>query len=709
MRFDGKQVDLVPGSGWPLRFLPSRGSDEALRNPRFALGEVDEGLNERLAEALQRITRVRHLLGMARDTQVGGRAARSSVDVALELLRYEDGADAAGKTVEHKGPGRRLYSGDQIAFRLQNPTRHTVDVTLLFIDSGYGVTALFPEPGTIDDNRLGPGQTVVLPRVEVTADTVGAEQIVAIAVKAGRERQDFSCLEQPTLALARDAGGGFSSPLGMLLKSALYGEGGTRGLARSEFDHHAVRLLPWVTETTRRPKPEAKPDTAPQPEQASVADSFTGGHSVVLTPLGVWSLVECTPPRDWEPAPNPEKHRDGRKLYGRVAPAVVAIRTSHGHGTGFFLSADGWIITNHHVIAQGMTHSVKASEVAVHYGRLDDDGIMEMVGKPVTAQLYKADKNRDLALLKVKPQEIPPNGFPFLQLAEKPPVPGLPCAIVGHPSSGMLWTLRTGEVASIGSAPRDMIDVIMPLLAASDIERAQVEAMLARAPARKIVLSTCGVNPGDSGGPVVDKMGRLIAVTYAIPSSARDDKFSYHVHLHELNGLLAERPEAPMFLVPDAWDQPPRGMLADLDQDRKPDVLLLGGQGPSIALFDLDADSPDADMQALVGERKWDFECAVQRTGVGETAWYDTDNDGGVDLVLVRSYRQGDEDPKLVPAVRFLRNEAGWRRGAHFLGDILTPTLFQSKKIGERLVKLQEPDEEEETMEAPTGILGLFR
>jgi hypothetical protein len=247
LRLKDKQVTLVPASGWPQRFTKGNAAGAESAQPQYTLGEIDEEFPHRLFQSVGQIAKARHLLGMAQVTASQGRTRSASVDVSLEMLRYTDESDAEGELVPHGDAGRELRSGDLISFRVPNPTTHTVDVTLLFVDSGYGITALFPEPGTIDDNRLGPGETFTLPRVEVTADTVGAEQVVAFAVKSGKDRQDFSCLEQPTLQQARAAGGNLKSPRGQLLGGMLYGQNKTRGLKKSEVDTYSVRMLPWVT------------------------------------------------------------------------------------------------------------------------------------------------------------------------------------------------------------------------------------------------------------------------------------------------------------------------------------------------------------------------------------------------------------------------------------------------------------------------------
>ncbi len=127
-----------------------------------------------------------------------------------------------------------------------------MDVSLLFIDSGYGIAPFFPVPGTTTDNRLSAGQTITTPRGRVTARTLGLEHMVVIAVQArpGEQPVDFSCLAQPTLpqAVARAAGtrsATIDSPLGRLLQFSLYRAGSERGMVRAALADHSLKVLSW--------------------------------------------------------------------------------------------------------------------------------------------------------------------------------------------------------------------------------------------------------------------------------------------------------------------------------------------------------------------------------------------------------------------------------------------------------------------------------
>ena len=232
----GSKVELAEGDG--------TSSDGAWPQQRFAVGTGvrDAALATSMRSVLMRIARARQLMGIASS----GSVARRGVDVRVDLVRYASQAELKGEVVGFAGSGRKLRNGEMVAFKITNPCSYPIDVTLLFIDSQYGITSLFPEPGTIDDNRILPEGALVTPRVEVVADTLGPEQVVAIAIRSGVERQDFTCLEQESLGQTR-GGTLMKTPLGNLLRSAVYGDSAKRGLKRAEVSDYRMVVLPWTT------------------------------------------------------------------------------------------------------------------------------------------------------------------------------------------------------------------------------------------------------------------------------------------------------------------------------------------------------------------------------------------------------------------------------------------------------------------------------
>jgi len=144
-------------------------------------------------------------------------------------------------------------------------------------------------------------------------------------------------------------------------------------------------------------------------------------------------------------------------------------RVVTGQGSGFFISADGYAVTNNHVVDRANNVQVTADD-----------------GRTYTARVIGTDPRTDLALIKVDGR----NDFPFVALADTPPRVGDWVLAVGNPF-GLGGTVTAGIVSStgrdIGAGPYD--DFI------------QIDAP---------------VNRGNSGGPTFDVNGTVIGVNTAI-------------------------------------------------------------------------------------------------------------------------------------------------------------------------------------------------
>ena len=158
---------------------------------------------------------------------------------------------------------------------------------------------------------------------------------------------------------------------------------------------------------------------------------------------------------DGENAPDSRRQPNGRFMTAQ--------------GSGFFITADGYAVTNNHVVDKA-----KAVEITT------DDG------KTYDAKVVGTDARTDLALVKVDGR----SDFPYVKLAETSPRIGDWVVAVGNPF-GLGGTVTAGIVSArgrdIGSGPYD--DFI------------QIDAP---------------VNKGNSGGPTFDMEGNVIGVNTAI-------------------------------------------------------------------------------------------------------------------------------------------------------------------------------------------------
>jgi hypothetical protein len=232
------QIVLIPASGFSQQEgIPSQ----------FMFATTKENVRQlttRYETMLLGIAKATNLMNLA--TSYEPSRSQDAVNICLELLRIKNGKK---EPVSYDTNGRILHIGNQIAFRISNQSDVPVDVTLLFISNSYGIYSYLPLPGKAENNRLPPGKELEIPD-EITSDSIGIEHMVAIAVKAGRERIDFSYLEQPTLDMARSDESGKSaldSPLGQLLKAAMYGERTGQGLDSETLKDYAIYLLSWRT------------------------------------------------------------------------------------------------------------------------------------------------------------------------------------------------------------------------------------------------------------------------------------------------------------------------------------------------------------------------------------------------------------------------------------------------------------------------------
>jgi serine protease Do len=142
-----------------------------------------------------------------------------------------------------------------------------------------------------------------------------------------------------------------------------------------------------------------------------------------------------------------------------------------GEGSGFFITADGYAVTNNHVVDHAKSVQVTT-----------DDGTV------YTAKVIGTDPKTDIALIKVDGK----NDFPFVKFAQQTPRVGDWVVAVGNPF-GLGGTVTAGIVSARG---RD-------IGAGAYDDYIQIDAP---------------INKGNSGGPAFDVNGEVIGVNTAIYS-----------------------------------------------------------------------------------------------------------------------------------------------------------------------------------------------
>jgi len=186
-----------------------------------------------------------------------------------------------------------------------------------------------------------------------------------------------------------------------------------------------------------------------------------------------------------------------------VRPAVVHIHSSSGDryeklfggessGSGVIVSEDGYIVTNNHVISG-------AKEVNVTLNNK----------RTYSAKIIGTDKTTDLAVIKIKKKDLQDTKLPILEFGNSDNVyVGEWVLAVGNP-----FNLTSTVTAGIVSAKGRNIDI---LDGAYDIE--------------SFIQTDAVVNPGNSGGALVDSDGNLVGINTAIITrSGRYEGYSFAV------------------------------------------------------------------------------------------------------------------------------------------------------------------------------------
>lgn len=169
------------------------------------------------------------------------------------------------------------------------------------------------------------------------------------------------------------------------------------------------------------------------------------------------AATELPPPAPEPPAPAIDD------MVARVMPAVVKIQTTAGSGSGFFIAYDT-LITNAHVVKEDGYVQVKKSD-----------------NTTVTARVAQRAPAYDLAVLKI----------------------GQPSASQAFLQASSFKALRTGqEVIAIGS----------PLGTLENTVTRGVVSALRSAGGATLIQHDAAVNPGNSGGPLLDRQGRVIGI-----------------------------------------------------------------------------------------------------------------------------------------------------------------------------------------------------
>ena len=162
-----------------------------------------------------------------------------------------------------------------------------------------------------------------------------------------------------------------------------------------------------------------------------------------------------------------------QEIYNKVIPSIVSIEvysaTSAGSGTGIIMTEDGYIVTNHHIIADQSEGYVVLSD-----------------GSEYEARLVGSDVESDLAVLKIDATGLTPAEF---GISDRMQVGDTVLAIGNPLGSELFGTMTEGIVSAIN---RDV----------------HVDGYT-----MTLIQTTAALNPGNSGGALINMSGQVIGIT----------------------------------------------------------------------------------------------------------------------------------------------------------------------------------------------------
>ncbi|MDO8523201.1 MAG: trypsin-like peptidase domain-containing protein [bacterium] len=187
-------------------------------------------------------------------------------------------------------------------------------------------------------------------------------------------------------------------------------------------------------------------------------------------------------------------------IINRVSPAVVSIialkKVPISVGSGFFVSGDGLILTNKHVV----------DDMAAEYTVITNSG------KKMVAKVLERDSLNDMAVLKIDPP-VGGSNYTTIALGDSDSVKiGQSAIVIGNALGEFQNTVSVGVISGLARS-----------LAASGLASGQEDL-------NGVIQTDAAINPGNSGGPLLNLKGEVIGLNTAIAEGAQNIGFAIPIN-----------------------------------------------------------------------------------------------------------------------------------------------------------------------------------
>ena len=195
----------------------------------------------------------------------------------------------------------------------------------------------------------------------------------------------------------------------------------------------------------------------------------------------------------------------GITISSTVTNAFGQVSTTAASGSGFVISADGYVVTNHHVIADATLDNTLPITVSFQDGT------------SYKATLVGYEAGNDLAVLKIDATNLNPVKLGDSDLL----IPGQPVMAIGNPLGELTYSITDGIVSAM--------DRLITMEDGSSMNMLQTNA---------------AINPGNSGGPLFNSQGEVIGITtakYSTSSSGTSvEGLGFAIPINDVKSLISD-------------------------------------------------------------------------------------------------------------------------------------------------------------------------